>query len=147
MKKYLLPLAVVVMMAAGCKLDEVGFPKADQNLILGKWYNKSSTTYTPAQNGVPANTYTYTSFTANDYISFTSSTATISEGFTSSVSSFKYSVAGSSLTLTSNNTPSEIKTQNIVKLTTDSLVLLSDASVVANGITTTSKVTDRYARK
>jgi len=147
MKKYLLPLIVTVMMFAGCKLDEAGFPKGDESLILGKWYNKSTTTFTPTQNGIPASTYTYVDFTTNDHISFTSSGATISESFTNSVTTFKYSVSGSTLTLTSNDTPPEIETQTITKLTADSLVLVSNGTADAGGPVTTFTVTDRYARK
>ncbi|GAB2984476.1 hypothetical protein GCM10027049_22880 [Mucilaginibacter puniceus] len=147
MKKYLLSLVVTVIMFAGCKLDEAGFPKKGESLILGKWYNKSTTTFTPAQNGAPANTYTYADFTANDYISFTSNNATMSESFTNSVTTFKYLVLGSTLTLTSNDNPPEIETQTITKLTTDSLVLVSNGTADAGGPVTTFTVTDRYARK
>lgn len=147
MKKYLLPLVAIVIMFAGCKLDEAGFPKPGDNLILGKWYNKSSTTFTPAQNGASAHSFTYVDFTVNDYISFTSSTATVSEGFTNSVRSFKYSISGTSLNLTSNDTPPETETQTITKLTADSLVLVSNGTADAGGPVTTFIVTDRYARK
>lgn len=146
MKKYLLPLVVTVMMIAGCKLDEAGFPKPGENLILGKWYNKSTTTYTPPQNGGVAYVNVYNNYTSSDYISFSTNTVTYSmTGIGTSTA--KYSVAGSTLTLTSNVTPPETETQTIAKLTADSLVLLSDATIVANGATTTSRITDRYARK
>ncbi len=147
MKKYLLPLIVTVIMAAGCKLDESGFPKPGENLILGKWYTKSTTTYTPAQNGIPANTYTYTDFTENDYLSFSSNTVTMSESFTNSTSTFKYSVNGSTLILTSNDSPPETETQTVAKLTADSLVLVSNGTASAGGPTTNFIVTERYARK
>lgn len=146
MKKYLLPLVVAVIMIAGCKLDEAGFPKPGENLILGKWYNKSTTTYTPPQNGGVLYVNVNNNYTSSDYISFSTNTVTYSmTGMGTSTA--KYSIAGTTLTLTSNATPPETETQTIAKLTADSLVLLSDATIVANGVTTTSRITDRYARK
>lgn len=146
MKKYLLLLLCVVALA-GCRLDEAGFPKEGEISILGKWYNKSTTTFTPAQNGVPANSYTFTTFTANDYISFTSNIATKSESFSDIVTPYKYTLAGSTLSLTSDAFPGEVDIQTITKLTADSLVLTSNGSAIGGPITTTFIVTERYARK
>jgi hypothetical protein len=146
MKKYLLPLVVMVIMVAGCKLDEAGFPKPGDNLILGKWYNKSTTTYTPPQNGNTVVVNINDNYTSSDYISFATNTVTFSmTGI--GTNTFKYALAGSTLTLTSNDTPPEIETQTILKLTTDSLVLTSNGTVDAGGTITTFTVTDRYARK
>ena len=146
MKKYLLPLVVAVMMVAGCKLDDAGFPKPGENLILGKWYNKSSTTYTPPQNGNTVIVNINDNYTSSDYISFGSNTVTFSMTGLGN-STFKYALSGSTLTLTSNDTPPEIETQTVSKLTTDSLVLVSNGTIDAGGTITTFTVTDRYARK
>ena len=144
MKKHLLFALLTIAALSGCKLDDAGFGKTDSSLIIGKWYNKSTTTYTPAQNGQPANSSTYVDFTANDFLSFNTNTVTMSEGFTNTSADYKYTLRGSTLTITNVN---DTETETVLKLTTDSLVLVSDAQVEANGVTTVAKVTDRYARK
>lgn len=146
MKKYILPLLVAVIMFAGCKLDEAGFPKPGDNLILGKWYNKSTTTYTPPQNGNTVIVNINDNYTSSDYISFAANTVTFSmTGL--GTSTFKYVQSGSTLTLTSPTDPTETEAQTISKLTTDSLVLISTGTIDAGGSITTFTVTDRYARK
>ncbi len=148
MKKYLL-LFISIVAIAGCKLDEAGFPKPGENIILGKWLNKSTTTYTPAQNGQIAHTAIFNTFTADDYLLFKSTTVTMSQGFTTPAMSmqYKYVVSGSNLILTSTVDPTDTETHIVQKLTADSLVLVKNISADAGGIITTAIVTDRYARK
>lgn len=140
MKRFLFPFFAIVILFAGCKLDEAGFPKKEElGLIIGKWYNKSRATVNDPGN-------IFTGFTVNDYIIFNSNkTATASESFTNSMTTVKYSVTGSTLTITSD--AGEVETSIIKKLTTDSLILISQASISAGGTPTTFDVIDKYARK
>jgi hypothetical protein len=146
MKKYLQPLAIIIMMVAGCKLDEAGFPKPGENLILGKWYNKSTTTYTPPQNGLLLSVSIDNNFTSSDYIQFSGNTVTKSmTGL--GTGTLNYTISGSTLTLTSTTDPTDIETSTISKLTADSLVLVSTFSLTAGTVVNTSTITERFARK
>lgn len=146
MKKYLLSLLVAVIMFAGCKLDEAGFPKKGENLILGKWYNKSTTTYTPPQNGLLLSVSVDNNFTSSDYIQFSANTVTRSmTGLGTGTLNYTYS--GSTLTLTSTTDPTDIQTNIVSKLTADSLVLVSTFSLTAGTVVNTSTITERFARK
>lgn len=145
MKKYLL-IFIGVVVLAGCRLDEAGFPKAGQVSILGKWYNKSTTTYTPPQNGFLLYVNVDNNFTSSDYVQFGTNTATRSITG-AGTGTFKYTYSGSTLTLTSTTDPTDIQTNTVSKLTADSLVLVSTAVVTAGTVVNTSTITERYARK
>ena len=139
MKKYLLLLLCVVALG-GCKLDEAGFPKEGEVSLIGKWYNKKTDT----SGGVITVNSNYTS---SDYLLFGTNTVTFSMTGFGTITS-KYVKNGSTLTVTSSADATDIDNYTISKLTTDSLVLVSNSTVTVNGGTPIVTITtDRYARK
>ncbi|MEO8887261.1 MAG: hypothetical protein ABI367_14440 [Mucilaginibacter sp.] len=146
MKKYLVLLTIIIVFLGGCKLDEAGFPIAGSSLLIGKWYNKSTTTYTPPQNGGVVSFTINNNYTTSDYLLFDVGTVTASI-IGLPTNTYKYVYQGSTLTLTSNVDPTNIETSTVQKLTADSLVLVSTATITINGAITLSTVTDHYAHK
>jgi len=146
MKKYLL-LFISIVVLAGCKLDEAGFPTPEAaGTITGTWFIKKQTTSGIAL-GIPIPTNTDTNFTSLDFYRFNADLSVVfSESnpvmVTNGTYVYKKTLSPSTLVLTKNGTDNNF---TVKKLTSDSLVLASNISMPSIG--TETNVIIRLARK
>jgi len=141
MKKPLLFIAIITCIVVGCKLDESGFPKGP-GLLVNKWYLKEISVYNDPYLG----SYDTVGFTTRDYYNFKSDkTFEFSSSGPDTLLSGKYNYDAFSGRIIF--TTAEPDTAYVLKLTADSLLLLSEISASAGGNTTTDKTIYRYALK
>lgn len=152
MRKTTFIVLTLIAIITGCKVDEAGFPEKStpDKLLVGKWFVKSLL-FSASIDGTEIGTNTNEGYTAKDYYIFNAdNTYSVSQSVITVVSTGNYSYsstsAGKKIVMGAGNGYPGI-TFTISKLTADSLVLVNSTTITANGSTSTTNSTYKFAHQ